>query len=191
MGVCFASLDLLILSNFYLATYAVLFGIAVTLKSWRCAALIFITFSFYLAVKILHCPIKTFDTDKVWRYLIWTIFDILYLCTVYLFLVRKQLVKQYLYLSILLMHLFAWALHLIRFFDVHFFKMLDLGKEYSAGIAFFNLCLLLLIGSSLVPGLLRSLRRRRDGCTDGISSIDNDGNFRARDNHCIKNDSQG
>lgn len=188
MSVCFVSLDLLILSNFYLAAYAVLFGVAVTLKSWRCAALIFITFSFYLAVKILHCPIKTFDTDMVWRYLIWTVLDILYLCTVYYFLVRKQLLKQYLYLSILLMHLFAWALHLIRFFDVHFFIKLDLRDEYGAGIAFFNLCLLLLIGSSLVPGLLRSLRRRRDGCTDGVSNIDNDGNFRARGVNCIKDD---
>lgn len=160
MAECFVSFDLLILSNFYLAAYAVLFGVAVTLRSWRCAALFFLTFSFYLAVKIMHCPIKAFDTERVWRYLIWTTFDLLYLCTVYCLLVRKRLVKQYLFLGILLMHLFAWALHLIRFFDVHYLTQVDLGDLYGAGIAFFNLCLLLLIGSSLAPLLLRSLRSR-------------------------------
>lgn len=67
----------------------VIFGISVTLiRSKEVAILSFTTFIFYLFSYSFHCDFKSIDPNKIYRYIIWTGIDLLYVCTVLCFCLK-------------------------------------------------------------------------------------------------------
>ena len=140
---CVVNYDLFILGNFYLAMLLVFAGLSFASGKTGATYLILLTAFFYWLSKFLHCEIKSIEIAN-FRYLAWTLIDVLYLCTVYYALFKRKKIKTYILAALLAVHMFAWLLHAVRIIDIHYLNA-DFYTAYGLGIAIYNFLIIAIV----------------------------------------------
>ncbi|HAT42382.1 MAG TPA: hypothetical protein DCS87_11790 [Rheinheimera sp.] len=151
MESCVVQSGLFGIGNLYLYTLVVLAGIAFTKRNLSGFWLASVTALFYAISKAYHCEIKAFDQWHVLRYLFWVGLDLLYLCTVYLWVSKAWIIKKPVLQGLLILHLFMWFLHCARIVDIHLLPSLDMKDAYGIGIAVSNFFIVLLVVAQVIP----------------------------------------
>lgn len=151
MESCVVQFGLFEIGNLYLYSLVVLAGIAFTKQNFSGFWLASVTALFYAVSKTYHCEIKAIDPWHLLRYLFWVGLDLLYLCTVYLWLSRVWIIRNAVLQGLLLIHLCMWLLHAVRIVDVHVMDNINLSNVYGGGIALLNLAIVLLVAAQVIP----------------------------------------
>jgi len=181
--ICVANWSFFQLGNWFIAGILLMACLSVALKESGITKLILITCLFYLASKALHCEIKSPFFDWYFRYLAWTTIDALYLCTVYLLLVRQNLIRIYVYVALIYCHCLIWFLHLFRMVDVKILQDINLNFIYGYGIAIANILIVFTIFISLLPRILNKKRSKVNGFSDDCGNSGDGGSFIASTSH--------
>lgn len=180
MESCVVQFGLFEIDNFYLYSLVVLAGIAFTRKNSTGFLLASITALFYAISKTYHCEIKAADPWHLLRYLYWVGLDLLYLCTVYLWLSRKRIIRRFVLQGLLLVHLCIWLLHAIRIIDIHLLASVSLKEVYGVGIAALNFAIVLLVAAQAIPNQKKDLRGKNGNNNNSNRARNNHGGFMAR-----------
>ncbi len=179
MESCVVQFGLFEIDNLYLYSLVVLAGIAFTRKDSSGYFLAAITALFYSISKAYHCDIKAIDPTHVLRYLFWVGLDLLYLCTVYLWLSKVRPIKKAVLQGLLLAHLGMWFLHCFRIIDIHFLEEINIRNIYGPGIAVFNFLIVLLVAAQVIPSQ-KDLRGNYGNNNRAKRNRSSSGSFNAR-----------
>ncbi len=180
MESCVVQFGLFEIGNIYLYSLVVLAGIAFTRKNLSGFWLASVTALFYAISKAYHCEIKAIDGWHVFRYLFWVGLDLLYLCTVYLWLSKAWVFKNYVLRGLLVLHLCMWFCHCVRIIDVHFLVGVDFRYVYGISISIINFFIVLLVVAQIIPSQ-KDLRGNYGNNNRNLRNRTDSGSFAARD----------
>lgn len=106
-------------------------------RKWRHFTFCTTLFLFYVLSFLLDCPIKAYDPGEVWRYLYWSLIDIVYLAALFLLASRKCAPLYALVISAVL-EAIAIFCHIFRAIDIKLTDAAITNYFYSEVIAFTN-----------------------------------------------------
>lgn len=117
MEQCAVSINMQYFDNVSIQLIIVSLAISGVVRYWKhaffCAALLF----FYMLALIFHCHIKAADPSGVYRYLIWSLNDIVFLFVLYA-LVKNKLAEMRALLISSFLEIIAITAHIVRLFDM-------------------------------------------------------------------------
>jgi hypothetical protein len=131
---------------------------AIIFKDKRWALYSGITVLFYLALVYFHCEIKAFDTEYLYRYLIWASSDLVWICLLYFLWDRGYIYDNQYFVSLVVI-LAVEALQGFRFIDRHFFDLQYSTQAYKSIMPTINAMIALCCCSPLINNLRIKLRK--------------------------------
>lgn len=133
---------LLMVDNYHLCLIIIAFAMALSLRDTRWAVITgIVAFNYYMTF-VTICDLYAFDTEKVWRYVIWVGWETLWLAVVYV-VWNKRLVYPYQAFAVIFLGCAGNFLQVFRFIDRHYFELAYSTSIYKVMAPTFNNLLVL------------------------------------------------
>lgn len=113
---CVVATDLAVLRNINLIAIGLAACACMAIKHYRGLLYALVLFSFYCFAASLHCDFKAIDPDKVWRYVIWSAIDMVFLSVLWV-LSKKHLIDIEALVASCAIEAIAIFSHVIRMAD--------------------------------------------------------------------------
>ena len=138
--------------NYHLCLLIIAFGFSLSLGNRKWAVLTGITACFYYLGYATSCEIVDWDTDKIWRYIIWLGLDFIWMITIYIAW-KKNRIYQYQAAGAIFLGACSVVLQSFRFIDRHYLDLAYSTSIYTTMAPAFNNLLVLLCLYPLVTYL--------------------------------------
>ncbi|MFT4924114.1 MAG: hypothetical protein ACI8WB_000192 [Phenylobacterium sp.] len=115
--------------NYHLCVLIIAFALALSAKNRNWVILTGITTFFYYIGFSTACDVRLFDTNGVWRHVIWVLWNVLYMAVIYTAWTKK-LIYQYQAGGAIFLSLCGDLLQVFRFIDYHYFELVHSTNIY-------------------------------------------------------------
>lgn len=149
MNICSFDYGLQQLFNYYVLYSVSLVGIYYSFKNFKPARLAFITALFFLLSYVLQCDFKSFDPDRIWRYVFWVGLDTIYVLILAVFYKHRKVITWQ-FGIICFLQAFSFLLKLVRLPDAHKFDYHYTDTFYSGAMNIYNISILVVISTPLI-----------------------------------------